>query len=325
MKAAVVRDPFGLENLKIEDVRKPVLENGDVRVKINLAGVNPIDLNIIRNKTLYRMNPVPHIPGSEATGTILEGSKSLKRGERVIIYPRLFDGTCEMCVSGREYMCTHGGLFGVATNGAYCEEVSLPEKNLIPYPKEIGGELAASLSVGGLTAYHGLRRAGAREGQKVLVYGASGNTGIFAVQIAAAMGMEVDAVSSRDWVSEYVNGTAFRSDSDVTGSYDVIVNSLGSVLFAESTKHLAIGGSLVTFGALTGTGSELDIGKLYTRENSVVGSTGGSRSELLDLLKLLRTHKIRIPVEKIFPLDRIHDAMELFQKRSSGRILIRPA
>ncbi|EQD42382.1 Alcohol dehydrogenase GroES domain protein, partial [mine drainage metagenome] len=90
MKAAIIREPFGLENLKIEDVRSPISKNGEVRVKINLAGVNPIDLNVIRNRTLYNMNPVPHVPGSEATGTVLEGSDTLKKGEQVIIYPRLF-------------------------------------------------------------------------------------------------------------------------------------------------------------------------------------------------------------------------------------------
>jgi alcohol dehydrogenase len=325
MKAAVVSEPFGVDHLKIEEVEAPVAREGEVLVRVTRAGLNPVDVNVIRKKILYNLKPVPHIPGSEAVGTVEEDSGSFKKGQRVIIYPRIFDGTCEMCLSGREYMCQNGGIFGVASNGGYCEMVSVPYRNVMPYSGEISEDTASGLSVGALTAYHALKRVRAEAHNSILVYGASGNTGIFAIQLAGIMGMEVSAVSGKPWISDYINGTLFDEYSKVSGTYDIVMNSLGAEHFKGSMEHVAPGGSLVTFGVLTGSATELDIGSVYTRERSVIGATGGTRKELQEILGIMKNHEIRMPVEKTLPLEMIHYAFELFQKRNSGRILIKPS
>lgn len=322
MKAAVVREPFGLDNLKIENLPFPTGSDENALVKIDLVGVNPVDLNVVLKKVLYGIAPIPHIPGAEAIGTVLEDSNSFRKGDKVVIFPRFFDGTCNMCSKGREYLCEKGSLLGVGVNGAFCEAISLPETNLVRYPDSISRELAATLSVGALTPYHALKRVNAAPGSRLLVYGGSGNTGLLALQLGEMMGLEVSAVSSKPWVARFLNGKLFAAEDEVTGMYDVILNSLGSVHFKSSLSHLAPGGSVVTFGTLTGRSSELDLGSLYTRENSVVGATGGSRSELLEMLKMLEYRKMEAPVEATYPLERIREALEHFQKRSSGRILV---
>ncbi|MCL4438159.1 MAG: alcohol dehydrogenase, partial [Candidatus Thermoplasmatota archaeon] len=72
MKALLVGPKFGNENVTVSDVKNPPDEKGSIRVKLTLAGMNPLDYNLINGKILYNLQPVPHIPGSEAIGTAMD-------------------------------------------------------------------------------------------------------------------------------------------------------------------------------------------------------------------------------------------------------------
>ena len=82
---------------------------------------------------------------------------SLKQGDRVVVYSRVFDGTCDICLKGYEMLCRNGGLIGVSTNGGFAEYIGEPEKNVFKIPDEMQWELAASLPVATLTPYHALK------------------------------------------------------------------------------------------------------------------------------------------------------------------------
>ena len=91
-------------------------------VKVKAAGVNPIDYFTVSNAT--GIKPLPHIPGAEITGIIGkvgEHVTALKEGDKVVLYNRLFDGTCDMCLNGYEMLCRNGGIIGVNTNGGFAE------------------------------------------------------------------------------------------------------------------------------------------------------------------------------------------------------------
>ncbi|EQD62234.1 Alcohol dehydrogenase GroES domain protein, partial [mine drainage metagenome] len=212
MKAVLVRKPYGEDNASISEVPDPVPQEGDLLVKVQYAGLNPIDINVVRNKTVYGLKPDPHIPGAEIAGIAETSGKIIKEGDQVILYPRWFDGTCKYCTSGREHLCIHGGIFGVLTNGGYCERIAVPEKMLLKIPEGMKIEDAVSIPVGGLTALHALNMAGAHGGQKLLVYGASGNTGLFATIIGKIIGMDVSAVSSKEWVKNYGATSVYPHD-----------------------------------------------------------------------------------------------------------------
>ncbi|EQD57584.1 Alcohol dehydrogenase GroES domain protein, partial [mine drainage metagenome] len=124
---------------------------------------------------------------------------------------------------------------------------------LLKIPEGMKIEDAVSIPVGGLTALHALNMAGAHGGQKLLVYGASGNTGLFATIIGKIIGMDVSAVSSKEWVKNYGATSVYPHDgipNDLKA--DVIINSLGGDIFVESFNHVAPGGKIATFGVLTG-------------------------------------------------------------------------
>jgi NADPH:quinone reductase-like Zn-dependent oxidoreductase len=192
MKAAIFEQP-GLKNLRIMDnVKKPELTDHDVLIRVRVAGVNPID-NCVISGTLPKLIPLPnHIPGAEISGIVEEfGShvnNILRKGDRVIIHSKVFDGTCDMCLNGLDMICRNGGLISVITNGGFAEYISVPERNVFKIPDNLDWDIAASLSVTSLTPYHALREASLKINEYLLVFGASGSTGMIAVQLAKKMG-----------------------------------------------------------------------------------------------------------------------------------------
>ena len=123
MKAAIFENP-GLENLRMMDnVKEPQLTgHHDVLLRVKVAGVNPID-NFEVSGALPKLIPLPnHILGAELSGVVEEvGShvNNLRRGDRVIIHNKVFDGTCDMCLNGLDMICRNGGLISVITNGGF--------------------------------------------------------------------------------------------------------------------------------------------------------------------------------------------------------------
>ncbi len=324
MKAVLVRKPYGEENAGIAEVPDPVPQRDEIVVKVQYAGLNPIDINVVRNKTVYGLKPDPHIPGSEISGVAETSGKNIKKGDRVILYSRWFDGTCKYCKSGREYLCINGGIFGVLTNGGYCEKISVPEKMLLRIPDGVKIEDAVSIPVGGLTALHALNRTGAADGEKLLVYGASGNTGLFAIILGMYRGMEVSAVSTKEWVKKYGASAVYRHDkipADLKA--DVIINSLGGDIFAESLDHVAPGGKIATFGVFNGANVQVNLAKIYTQELEIIGTTGGTVAEMKVLLEMMQEHSIHLPTDKVFGIDQMKEAIQAYSGRTNGRILLK--
>ena len=171
MKAAIFDKP-GLENLRIkQDIEEPKITDHDVLVKVKMTGVNPIDHFTISGAREIR--PIPHIPGAEIAGVVEKIGKhvtSLTQGDRVVVYARVFDGACDMCLDRYEMLCRSGGIIGVMTNGGFAEYIAVPEKNVFKIPNDIEWELAASLPVTTITPYHALKQAALKVNESLLVY-----------------------------------------------------------------------------------------------------------------------------------------------------------
>lgn len=323
MKAAVL-EKFGLENLKISEIDSPKSQRGYILVKPELAGINPLEYKVVMGNLLYGVNPMPHIPGSEIMGIAMEDGKSFKKGDRVVIFNRVFDGTCEYCVSGMEYLCPNGGIYGVVSNGGYAEEILVREENVFRVPDSVSDYVAVSLPIDALTAYHALKEAGSRCGEHLVVYGASGNTGIFSVQIGRAMGMNVTAITRKNYLREFGADNIYTMNK--MPEYldaDVIVNPLGGEFFGESLKHLKLRGRLITFGVVNGVSSTINIGSIYTRELKIIGSTGGSRKDFGEILNITENNQFRVKVDRVFSLSDIDPAFRYFSGDREGRVLLK--
>jgi NADPH:quinone reductase-like Zn-dependent oxidoreductase len=340
MKAAIFEEP-GLTNLKVMDnIKEPEMNDHDVLIRVKVAGVNPID-NFVVSGALPKLIPLPnHIPGAEISGIVEEvGShvkkNNLKKGDRVIIHNKVFDGTCDMCLNGLDMVCRNGGLISVITNGGFAEYISVPERNVFKIPDSLDWDTAASLPVTSLTPYHALKEASLKINEYLLVFGASGSTGMIAVQLAKKMGAKIIAVSKHTWIKESEFGGADYVINDYNRVVDqvkeitqgkmadVVLNSLGIETWESSYASVGINGRWVTFGTLTGPDAKLNLQSLYTKQIKLIGSTGGTRRELQEVIDLAANKEIRIKVWKKFKLDNVKEAIRaLSSKERDGRILL---
>jgi NADPH:quinone reductase-like Zn-dependent oxidoreductase len=290
MRAAIF-ERQGLDNLNVkEDVQQPTITDHDVLIKVKSAGVNPIDYLTVSN--IPGIKPLPHIPGAEVTGIIEKVGNhvaTLKEGDRVVVYNSIFDGTCDMCLSGYEMLCRNAGILGVITNGGFADYISAEEKNIFKIPDNVQWDVAASLATTTKTPYHALREASLKLNEYLVIFGASGNTGMMAVQFGKKMGAKVIAVSKDNWIKTDFGADYIISDYDKVVEQvkaitqgkmaDVVLNSLGVNTWENSFSCVGINGRWVTFGGLTGAEVKLNIQFLYRKQIKLIGSNGSTRKE----------------------------------------------
>ena len=332
MRAAIF-ERQGLDNLIIkEDVQQPTITDHDILIKVKSAGVNPIDYLTVSN--MSGIKPLPHIPGVEVTGIIEKVGNhvtDLKEGEKVVVYNSIFDGTCDMCINGYEMLCRNAGILGVITNGGFADYLSAPEKNVFKIPDNVQWDVAASLATTTKTPYHALREASLKLNEFLVIFGASGNTGMMAVQFGKKMGAKVIAVSKDNWIKTDFGADYIISDydkvveqvKDITQGKmaDVVLNSLGANTWENSFSCVGINGRWVTFGGLTGAEVKLNVQSLYRKQIKLIGSNGSTRKEFQDVIDMSRELKVR--VWKIFKLEDAKEALQaLFSKERDGRILL---
>lgn len=327
---ALIFEKQGTENLKVADLEKPTPKDGEVLVKIKMAGVNPID-NMVIN-AIPGLKPMPHIPGAEFAGVVEElgsGVSSLSKGDKVTIFNRYFDGTCDMCRKGMEMLCRNGYIISVLSNGGFAEYITINARNAIKIPDGISWELAASLPVSALTPYHAIKRSGLKSGETAVILGASGNTGMFALQFAKELGAKTIAVSRKQSMSDFgadetvSSGNATEKIEQLTGGHmaDFIMNSLGEKFWNESFSMLGANGRIVSFGTLTGPQVSLDLSGLYSKHATLIGSTGGPLAEFKELVSKSGNYKVKL--WKKFKLEEAQEAIKaLSSTERDGRIML---
>ena len=332
MRAAVF-ERQGLDNLNVkEDVQQPTIADYDVLIKVKAAGVNPIDYLTVSD--IPGIKPLPHIPGVEVTGVIEKVGNhvtTLKEGDKVVVYNVIFDGTCDMCLNGYEMLCRNAGILGVNTNGGFADYISASEKNVFKIPDNVQWDVAASLATTAKTPYHALREASLKLNEFLVIFGASGNTGMMAVQFGKKMGAKVIAVSKDNWIKTDFGADYVISDydkvveqvKDITQGKmaDVVLNSLGANTWENSFSCVGANGRLVTFGGLTGADVKLNVQSLYRKQIKLIGSNASTRKEFREVIDMSKDLKVR--VWKRFKLEDAKEALQaLFAKERDGRILL---
>ncbi len=302
MQAVRVHDYGGPEVLVFEKAARPQPGAGQVLIRLKAAGVNPVDCTM-RSGSYKQFMPLqfPWTPGLEGAGVVEslgEGVLKFKEGQEV---------------------------YGIVTGG-YAEYAIAAANEIQPKPSNLSLEEAASVPMGALTAWGAVMdTAKVEAGQRVLVHGAAGGVGNFAVQLARWKGAHVIGMASADnlefvkllgaeQVIDY-NAVAFET---VVKDMDVIIDTVGADIPERSFKVLRPGGIFVT---VAGRLPE-DAGKAEG-----VRAVSGRRApiELLDpISELLETGKIKAVIGKIFPLSEAGKAQKLSQSRHGrGRILLR--
>jgi NADPH:quinone reductase-like Zn-dependent oxidoreductase len=238
MRAIVFRQYGSPDVLKLEDVAKPTPAHNELLIKVRAASINPLDW--------HRMRGTPYL----ARVQIGTGRPKL---------PRLgvdFSGTVEAIGADVKLFKVRDEIFGTA-DGALAEYVTSTEVGLAMKPTNMTFQQAASVPVAGLTALQGLRDAGhIRPGWKVLINGASGGVGTFAVQIAKSFGAEVTGVCSTSNVrmvrsigADHVIDYTAQDYTKGVQRYDLIFDTVGSHSVLDERQVLTPHGTIVIVGA----------------------------------------------------------------------------
>ena len=345
MKAVVFEEHGGVEVLQYKDVAQPKVGPNDVLIRVRASGCNYNDVWARRGLPGVKF-ALPHISGSDAAGEVVDvGSEvaDFKAGDEVMIYPGLSCRSCEFCASGRDTFCRQYKIWGFQTgplDGAHAEFAKLPAFNIIPKPKALSWEEAASLPLVLLTAWRMLvGRARIEAGDYVLVWGAAGGLGTMAVQICRARGARAIAVASSDEKLELCRKLGAehlinRKTQDVVEEVrkitnrrgvDIVFEHVGNATWPQSVASLKWGGSLVTCGATTGFEAVTDLRFLWNKQMNFMGSHMGNKTDLLEGMRWVESGHIKPVVRQIFPLREAARAQALMENAEAmGKIVLVP-
>jgi NADPH:quinone reductase-like Zn-dependent oxidoreductase len=287
--------------LVLESVPRPALKGNEVLVEVYFAGVNPIDWKIRAGyMKAFMPVPLPYTPGIDFSGVVADVGpevKNLKKGQAV---------------------------FGVA-NGSYAQFALSSADDAIPKPDGLSFELAATVPVGALTAWKAIDDAGLKSGQTVLILGAAGGVGMFAVQFARLKGAKVIGTASvenaayvkalgAEKVVDYKSGALASEVKDV----DVVLDFVGGDAL-ESAYGLAKKG-----GVLVSVAGQVSEAKASEHGIKALYSGRGPTNLLVHIAELLAKKSVRSEVGRVFPLAEAKAAQELSETRHGrGRILLK--
>ena len=232
---AIVHDRYGdADVLEFRDIERPEPVEGQVLLRVTAASVNPLDWHL--------MSGQPYLVRLVAG---LRAPKRRVRGSDVA-------GVVEAVGPGVETLAVGDRVFGMASTGSFAEYAVASAGGLLAIPAGLSDAAAASIPVAGVTALQGLRdHGGVQRGRRVLINGAAGGVGTFAVQLAVAMGAEVTAVCSgrnvdmvrRLGASRVVD---YQTEDVVDGDrYDVMIDNVGNRSIADCRRLLVDGGTYV--------------------------------------------------------------------------------
>ncbi|HUJ57570.1 MAG TPA: zinc-binding dehydrogenase [Kofleriaceae bacterium] len=341
MTAMVLREHGGPEVLRLEQIGVPEPGPGEVRVRVRAVALNHLDIWVRRGGPAFKLH-YPHRLGSDIVGTIdaVGPGVAADVGAKVIVQPGVSCGTCAACLSGRDNLCRFYKILGENTQGGYAEYVVVPRVNLAPYPERLDFPQAAATILTFLTAWQMVVHKGqTRPGDVVLVHGAGSGIGVAAIQIAKLYGARVIATASTADKLE----RARRLGADVAIDYtqqdfvaeckaltdkrgvDTVIEHVGGEVFAASVRAVRAGGRVVTCGATAGFSPAIDLRHIFFRQVEVLGSTMGSKADLLAVQAHVAAGRLQPVVHAVLPLARAADAHRMLEGREVfGKLVLEP-
>ena len=339
MKAVVISEHGGPEVLRYTDAPEPAIGANEVLVRVRACALNHLDL-WVRRGLPGRSIAFPHIPGSDISGEVAktgEGVSNVRVGERVLLAPGLSCGQCPQCIAGRDNFCKQYTLFGSGVHGGYAEFVKSPAANVIPIPGNLSFEEAAAIPLVFLTAWHMLfYRAHLQPAEEVLVIAAGSGVGSAAIQIAKTTGARVIATAGSQAKLAKAKGLGAdevllhegefaREVKRLTNArgVDVVFEHVGAATWDQSVYSLAVGGRLVTCGATSGFESKINVGYLFARQLSILGSFMGYKAELFSVLELFKRGLLKPVIDSVFPLEKAAEAHKRLENREQfGKVVL---
>ena len=321
MKAATYRCYGPPEVVKIEEVAKPTPGADEVLVKVRAAGINPVEWHYMRGEPyIMRLSAGFGRPKDPQLGVD-------------------FAGTVEAVGSNVTKFRRGDEVFG-ARNGALAEYVVVnASRNILPKPARLTFEQAAGIPIAAVTALQALRDKGElKPGQKVLINGASGGVGTFAVQLAKALGAEVTGVCStrnvalvRSIGADHVIDYTQQDFTKGTQRYDIVVDNVGNHSFLEVRKVLEPTGRYVIVGGNSkdpwlgalGTPLKAMLVAPFVQQKSVFFMAQLNPDDLAFIANAVTSGQVTPVVDRSYPLAEVADAIAYLEKgRARGKVIV---
>ena len=319
MRAIHITRLDGPTAVELVDVPEPTAAPDQVLVDVEVAGVSFPE--VLQTRGAYQLKPeLPFVPGSEVAGTVRsapEGS-GLRAGQRVAAFPGL---------------------------GGYAEVVAVPTAMVFPLPDRVSAAAGAALPMNYLTVHFALTKRGRLvSGETVLVHGAAGGVGTAAVQLAAALGAHVIAVTSSPDKAEVARSAGAHETVAADGfrdavkeltagrGVDLVVDPVGGDRFTDSLRSLATEGRLLVIGFTGGDIPTVKVNRLLLNNISVVGVGWGAywtsrvgylQEQWAELLPLLEDGRLDPVLGTSYALaDAAQALRELDERRAAGKVLL---
>ncbi|PSP56121.1 alcohol dehydrogenase [Halobacteriales archaeon QS_1_67_19] len=342
MKAVQFTDHGDRSVIEYGEFPDPTPDRDEVLVDVKAGACNHLDVWTRRGLPGLELE-MPHVPGSDGAGVVLEVGEDVTRfepGDRVALSAGVSCGTCEFCRNGEYTMCVDYHVIGEHVRGVHSELTAVPADNLLEVPAGVDWETAAAAPLVFQTAWRMLLTRGeVSPGEDVLVLGASGGVGHAAVQIADYAGATVYATASSeakleharelgaDHVIDYESEDFATRVRELTGKrgVDVVVDHVGAATWRDSLQSLAKGGRLLTCGATTGGTPTTDVNRIFWNQLEVIGSTMADPGEADDALELVWDGTFEPAIRGVLPMSETARAHELLEDREGfGKVVVVP-
>jgi NADPH:quinone reductase-like Zn-dependent oxidoreductase len=320
MKAITYHKYGSPDVLELADIDKPVAGDDDVLVRVHAASVNPYDWHVMRG-TPYLVRLMAGLLKPKATRL---GVDAAGRVEAV-------GGNVTRFQAGDE-------VFG-ACNGAFAEYACASEGALVSKPANVTFEHAAAVPIAALTSLQGLRDKGRiQSGHKVLINGAAGGVGTFAVQIAKSLGAEVTGVCStrnvamvRSIGADHVVDYTQEDFTQGTRRYDLIFDAVGNHSLSENRRVLGPKAALVLVGAPEGNWlgpllpplKALVMSRFVSQTLAPLMGRVRNKEDLSTLQGLLEAGKVTPVIDRTYPLSEVAEAIRYLEAgHARGKVVI---
>jgi NADPH:quinone reductase-like Zn-dependent oxidoreductase len=312
MKAIVLKEFGGVDQLEIQEISIPAIKDNEVLIRARAIGLNPVDVKtrIGKGQAAKLRKETPMILGFDVSGVIEKTGASVSRFKK-----------------GDEVF----GMINIPGTGkTYAEYVAAPAEHIAHKPGNISHEEAAASSLAAVTAWQALvKQAKLSSGQKILIHAASGGVGHFAVQIAKHLNAYVIGTSSaenREFVlslgaDEHINYKSVKFE-DVCPPVDVVLETIGGDNIDRSLKVLKKGGTIVSLPS----GASDSVSEKAAAQNKkgiffLVNSNGDDMNKIAELLKEGALH---VHVSHVFTFEGIGKAHELLASgKTKGKLVLK--
>jgi 2-desacetyl-2-hydroxyethyl bacteriochlorophyllide A dehydrogenase len=321
--------------LAVGEVARPAISEGQVLVRVTYSGICGTDYKIYSGTIPVRY---PRIMGHEMIGEVVEAGESaaVRPGDRVIIDPELYCGSCFHCRVGQTHLCPKGMLLGRDANGGFAEYVTAPASHVFPLPESINNQTAPLIQVL-TTCMHAQRQINIFPGETVAVLGL-GVTGQLHVQLAKARGATVIGITrsaeKRELALKLGADLAFpggpeairqvREATEGRGA-DVVIESTGMLPVLSDGIHMArSGGRLLLFGIITAKQGELPFYDLYFKELALINARVAKSEDYPNSIALVQRGMVRLEplVSHVMPLGELKAAISMLGSDNGQRMKI---